>query len=48
MAGCPHRKAIKGSDQLLFYVNLFINPQETTDQLCGFIHANGGDMYDRE
>ena len=48
MTGGNERVNITGSDQLLLSISLFTYPKATADQICGFIHANEGDIYSRE
>ena len=47
MTGGAERSVITGYDQLLLSIGLFIYPNATADELCMFIHANGGDTYTR-
>ena len=48
MLGGRPRDTLVGSDQMLLSMIIFIYPQATVDQICAFIHANGGDIYTRE
>jgi hypothetical protein len=48
MSGGAEREKLTGYDQLLLVIGLFIYPSASSDQLCTFIVANGGDVYERE
>ena len=48
MDGGSYQVAITGDNQLLLSIAFFIYPESTSDQLCGFINVNGGDIYDKQ
>lgn len=45
MTGENDQVDMTGSDQLLLSLALFMYPPGTADQICGFTHTNGGDIY---
>ena len=47
MTGGVEKSAITGFDQMLLAIGLWIYPNATADELCMFIHSNGGDVYSR-
>ena len=48
MCGGTSKLHITGADQLLLSICLYIYPEASTDELCTFIIANGGDVYSRQ
>ena len=48
MDGGSQWVSITGTDQLLLSIDLFVYQEATADQLCGFIHANGEEIYEMQ
>ena len=48
MCGGVQKQSITGADQLLLSICLYIYPDASTDDICIFIIANGGAVYNRQ